>query len=288
MKLDGVWPIRVVWLLQPVALAPVLGSTLDLRSAAVAAVIEAIAWLGWTVGVVAVLVPRTVGLTALRLVAPASLGLAVWASTDQTSTTAGAVAVTAATIAVVAALAPTTGDAFVNGSAYGAERRFALRPPAALLFGPIQLLWALIAASAVTGPLLLAAGQVFAGIAASAIGVAVIVVGCRSLHQLSRRWLVMVPAGVVIHDPTVVNPQLFRRSTIATMGPAPEDTGAYDLTGGALGLALEVQLTETVTLELPARKGTKSSMIHATAVMFTPSRPGAVLREAAERRLPVA
>ena len=34
------------------------------------------------------------------------------------------------------------GSDFVNGSSYGDERRVALRPPTALLVGPIEAVWA--------------------------------------------------------------------------------------------------------------------------------------------------
>lgn len=278
----------MIWLLQPVVLGPALGTALDPRSEAVRWVAAGMVWSAWTLGVVAVLVPRTLGLTAIRVIAPAALPLGAWAALQDGSALAGSAAVVAGALAAVVALAPTTGDAFVNGSAYGAERRFALRPPAAVVLGPVPLLWAFVIASTATGPLLTATGRWVAGGIVSVVGAAVVVLGCRALHQLSRRWLVMVPAGVVVHDPTVVTAQLFRRSTIASIGPAPADTGALDLTAGALGLALEIQLNETATIEQIRRTDGPARMVHATAVMVTPTRPGAVLREAAERRIPVA
>jgi hypothetical protein len=280
------WLIRASWLVLPVALGPAVGGALAARSAPVQGSVAIMAWGLWTAGVIAVLVPRTLGLTALRTVAPAALGLAGWAALNHDDAVAATVAVAVAAVATVVALSPATGDLFVNGSAYGDERRFALRPPAAVILGPVQLVWLLVAAGALTGPLLLATRQWVPGAAATAIGAVVLVFGTRSLHQLSRRWLVMVPAGLVVHDPTAVTSHLFKRSTIASIGPAPADTGALDLTGGALGLALEIQLVDTQTLEL-RRRGQPPKLIHATAVMFTPTRPGAVLREAANRRVRV-
>lgn len=279
------WIIRLVWLVQPLALATAVGGALTTLSDPVRLVLEGIAWLLWTTGLVAVLVPRTVGLTALRVIAPAGFALAVWAALNHDGVMASSVAVAVAAVAVVVALAPATGDLFVNGSAYGDERRFALRPPAAVLFGPVLLLWALVAMAVVAGPLLLAAGQWVWGAAALVVGAPVVAVGLRSLHQLSRRWLVMVPAGVVIHDPTILTSSLFKRSTIGSLGPAPADTGALDLTGGALGLALQIQLEDTQDIELRQRGQRK--LIHARAVMFTPTRPGAVLQEARARRIRV-
>jgi hypothetical protein len=283
----GPWPIRVLWIALPFALDPAVGAALDDHSTPVGLLVAIAAYTLWTVGVVATLVPRTLGLTFVRITGPAALGLAAWAAirADELVPAAIAVVVTAATVTL--ALAPVTGDLFVNGSAYGAERRFALRAPAGVVLGPVQLVWVVVVAGALAGPLLLATRQWVAGAAATVIGAAVVAVGCRSLHQLARRWLVMVPAGVVIHDPTVITSQLFTRSTIASIGPAPAGTGALDLTGGALGLALEIQLTEAATLELRERGRARPKVVHSTAVMFTPTRPGAVLREAADRSIRV-
>lgn len=287
MILSGPWPLRVLWLILPFTVGAAIGHALDERSGAVQLVVAALAWAVWAVGIVATLVPRTLGLTYLRVAGPAVFVGGLWAALRADDLLVAGVAAAAAALTAVVVLAPTTGDLFVNGSAYGDERRFALRAPAALLFGPVEIVWALVVAGALTGPLLLAAEQWIPGAFACAVGVPAVVFGSRSLHQLSRRWLVMVPAGVVIHDPTVVVAQLFRRRDIATLRPAPADTGALDLTGGAPGLALEIQLREAATLELRQRGQARPRVVHATAVLFTPTRPGAVLQEATERSIPV-
>jgi hypothetical protein len=108
------------------------------------------------------------------------------------------------------------------------------------------------------------------------------------MHTLSRRWLVFVPAGVVLHDPlSLEDPVLFQRKVIERLGPAPAGTDALDLTQGAAGLALELVLTEKVPM-VRIRPGRRRGDAGASALlMFTPSRPGAVLAEARRRRLPV-
>jgi len=109
----------------------------------------------------------------------------------------------------------------------------------------------------------------------------------RSLHGLSRRWLVFVPAGLVVHDPiALADPVLFQRQVIAAFGPARAGTTALDLTQRAPGLALELALTEEVPLvrTTPGQRGGLPAAPR--AVLVTPTRPGAVLREAASRRLP--
>lgn len=286
MNLAGPWPLRALWLLLPLTVGTALDAALVDRSRPVALVVAALAWGAWTTGVVATLVPRSVGLTAVRVLAPVTLVVAVWSATTDVDALPAAVALVAAALTVVVALAPTTGDVFVNGSAYGPERRFALRAPGAILLGPVQLLWAAVVAGAVAGPLLLAAGRWVTGGLALVVGLPVAAVGSRALHQLSRRWLVFVPSGVVVHDPAAVGPQLLRRQTIVGIGPAPADTDAHDLTAGSLGLALEIRLSDPWELELRRRRGTPPVPVAAERVIVTPTRPGAVLREAASRRLP--
>ena len=76
------------------------------------------------------------------------------------------------------------------------------------------------------------------------VGVPAAAIASRALHGLARRWVVFVPAGLVLHDlHAMVDPVLFPRSSIRRLGPAPTDPGdAVDLTQRALGLALELEL----------------------------------------------
>jgi hypothetical protein len=107
----------------------------------------------------------------------------------------------------------------------------------------------------------------------------------KSIHNLSRRWAVFVPAGIVLHDPVVLSdPALFRRQDIAALRPA---TGAdpLDLSQRAPGLGLEMQLAESTTLTLLKPGVREGVAVHATGLRFTPTRPGAVLEEARRRRI---
>lgn len=197
------------------------------------------------------------------------------------------VAVSTTAIALALAFLPETGTLFVNGPAYPNERRFLLRVPAPLLLGVLAVVWALAVTPPVLGPLLLAARQWVAGALVLVLGGPVTVVLARALHGLSRRWVVFVPAGLVLHDPiTLADPVLFRRTLIRSLGPAPADTGALDLTQAAPGLALEVVLSEEVPL-LRTKPGRRlGEAASPTSVLFTPTRPGAVLREAQQRKFP--
>jgi hypothetical protein len=279
--------VRVVWLALPLALVPALEGALADRSSPVAVLVSMAGWLGWTAGIVAVLAPRTLGLTYLRIAAPASLVLSSWAALGDVPVGAAIAAVLLSAVTVVIVLSPAVTDAFVNGSAYGPERRFALRTPTAILFGPALLVWVLIVAGVSTGPLLLAAEQWVAGVVALAIGWPVAALASRSLHQLARRWLVFVPAGLVVHDPSAVASQLIPRSAVATIAPALADSEAHDLTGGAAGLALEVRLVDPIVIE-PARGRRKPpDPVETDRFLVSPSRPGAVMKEARARRFAV-
>jgi hypothetical protein len=183
-------------------------------------------------------------------------------------------------------LAGTTADLLVDGSSYGAERRFALRTPLWLLLGPVELAWLAVVAGLVAGPVLLAVGEWIAGPILLVAGLALAVLGARALHGLSRRWIVFVPAGVVLHDPmATADPALFPRVILAGIGPAAADDAspALDLSGGAPGLVLEVRLREAV--KVGVRRGRRQiEDVDATTIRFTPLRPGAVMAEAVRRR----
>jgi hypothetical protein len=276
----------------PFTAGPVPAAALDGRSDAVRAVASVGLWAGWTVALAASLIPRTATLTAIRLLMPAALAAALWATTWGAPADLGqgatAVALVSAMVVLGTVLSPLTGDAFVNGSSYGPERRFALRVPGALLLGPVVVAWAAVIALAVAGPLLLAAHQWIVGVLALALAVPVERVGLRALHGLSRRWVVFVPAGMVLHDPyTLTEPVLSPRRTVAALGPAPIDVGGLDATAGAPGLALCLELREPIEIGVKERGGRAAREVTTTRVLFTPTRPGALLQEAAGRRLPV-
>jgi hypothetical protein len=107
---------------------------------------------------------------------------------------------------------------------------------------------------------------------------------------LSLRWFVLVPAGVVVHDPVVLADTFpLRTAQVASIGLAPADTQAADLTGPASGYAIEVATTESVTAVFaftPSEPNGRA--IHLRSFLIAPSRPGRVLRSARARGLPIA
>jgi hypothetical protein len=282
--------VLVLWVSLLLTAGPALAAALEPRSRPVQVVASMGAWAAWAGVLGAALVPRTTSLTAVRIVVPAAVPALAWAALatgaagPRVDALVGLGTAVAATVLVLSAF---VGDGFVNGSSYGDERRLPLRPPAPLVLGPVPLAWAACVTGVLAGPLLLAAGQWVAGAAATLAGGVAAVLATRALHGLARRWLVFVPAGFVVHDPlALAEPVLCARRVVRRIGPAPADTAATDLTGGALGLALQVDLAEPAPAASRVRRGAAGT-VELTSFLVTPSRPGAVLREARRRHLPV-
>ncbi|MCP3993233.1 MAG: hypothetical protein GY724_29490 [Actinomycetia bacterium] len=282
---SGLWPLRALWLVLPL----VAGFGLDdltegLRWPLIA---EVAMWAGWFAGLVACLVPGPLSLTAVRSLAPAVIGVTVTGAVlgDVRSTTL-MVGIGYGVIVTVMALLPVVGDEMINGSAYGSERRMGLRPPGFAIFGPIQLAWLLLFFGLAVPVIAISDGRWVVAAVAVLPGLGACWQGWRVLQQLSRRWLVFVPAGFVIHDPVLLAESiLMRKSTISSLGPAIEADleRACDLSADATGLSLEVVLKESVTFAKRARK--ELIVTEADRIVFSPTLPGAVLREAKVRAI---
>jgi hypothetical protein len=279
------WLVRLSWLAIPFTVGTAIADALADRSAPVQVTAGVLLWGGWAAVVVGLLVPRPAGLVGLRVAALMTALLTAWAADSALD---WSVAGVHAMVMLVLALTPSTGAWLVNGTAYGYERRYLLRAPAPVLLGPIALAAIALPIAVATGPLLLAAHAWIAGAIAIAAGAALALVLARALHSLTMRWIVLVPAGIVVKDHlTLLDPVLFRRTDIDLLRRAPADTDALDLTGGALGLALELRLRaeQQVHRMRPVRRGAEPYDVE--VLMFTPTRPTALLADAAERKIRV-
>ena len=279
--------LRAAWVVLPLALGPAVAEALHDLSPGPRSTASTALWLLWAVGLTVTLVPLPVTLTALRLGVPALAAVALWsapAGTDAFRTTAG---LAATTLVVAVAFSASTSDRFVDGASYGDERRFLLRTPGpvVLMLGPMATLAAL--AGLTIGPVLLLDARWVAGGLAVALGVPTTALAVRALHRLSRRWIVLVPAGLVLHDHlALAEPTLLQRAGLARIGPAAVDTDAADFTQQARGLALEVRCREPHDV-LPAGRGRTTEVATIEAFLCSPNRPDVVLDEAGRRRLPV-
>ena len=280
--------LRALWLTLPLTVGPAVEDALTGVSTPVGMVAALGLWLAWAAVLLALLVPRIISLTVLRVALPALVAVTVAAAVRGGVEAVDLLAVTVAAVVVVVGAWPTVGADLVDGSSYGPERRLPLRVPPTIALGPAPLAVAAVLAGLAVGPLLLAARQWVLGGLALVVGVGLAGLAARSLHGLSRRFLVFVPGGVVVHDPmTLVEPVLLPKGRLASIGPAPADTDAEDLTMGAGGLVMELRLQAPSDLVRRRPGRAPAEVVSTAAVLVAPTRSAAVLAEAEERNLPV-
>jgi hypothetical protein len=282
------WVVRALWVGVLVAGGAAIDGAVDGRSGAVAATARWGGFAGWVIGVAAMAIPAVTSLTATRAIVPLAVPAIVIAWVAGADDLAATVALAVAGLATVVACSGELGRAFVQASAYGEEDRHLLRPPPAYLLASV-ITWLLWAAATLTGPLLLAARQWVPGGVVTALALALGWFGAPRWHRLARRWFVIVPVGVVVHDQVALAETLMlRRQEVRALRLAPAGTAAADLTGPAAGHAIEIETAETVTAILAAsRDHPTGHVIHLTACLVAPTRPGRALLAAGRRRLPV-
>jgi hypothetical protein len=265
------------------ATVPLLDDRLDAVSSG-AAVLSSIAmWALWGVVLLCVLVPSAVSLTALRLVAPAHLSitaiLVVGAVTDDASTVT-VLAIVPVLVTTVVAMTADIGSNFVQSSAYGDEFRVLLLPGRAFLVVLIAS-WVIWVASLVVGALALTREAWVAGGILVAFGVTLTAVLPRRFHRFARRWLVVVPAGLVLHDHVVLaETAMFQRTAITSVTVVARDDEVADLSGRSRGPGLRVELLDFDTVVLAATPNQPGgSALHVKSWWVRPSRPGRLTSE---------
>jgi len=287
------WILAAVWATLPLTAGGAVADATADWSSAPQAVAAVLCWAAWAVVLLAIVVPRPIGLTAARAVAPCFAVLAVVIAIGaDVDATAAAAAVVATLVAAVLVSRPPLAFAAVNAVAYGDEHRFPLRVPPGLFLGPLPAARLLLGAAIATGPLLLADEQWVLGAVAVAVGAPIAYFAARALHGLSSRWAVLVPAGFVIVDPlTLSDPVLFVRERIVSLrasgAAAPAGEGTLDLRLGA-GLG-----TVVLTLDRPAevfraqRGRTGAVTVTTTEICVAALAAPRLLAEAGRRRIPV-
>jgi hypothetical protein len=282
-----------VWVTLPLSAGSAAADALDGWSTAPQIVAAVLLWGAWAVGLLAIVVPRPIGLTALRAVAPllatVAVVIAIGADVDALAA-AGAVLATLA--ASVLAARPAIAFAAVNAASYGDESRYPLHVPPALFLAPLPLARLALGASVATGPLLLADEHWILGALALVVGAPLAVVLARILHGLSGRFVVLVPAGFVVVDPfTLSDPVLCVRERIVSLraaGPAPTPRpGLVDLRLGATIGTVAVTIDAPADLFRTGRTRRSTVTTRADELWVAPLRHRALLAEAAQRRIPV-
>jgi hypothetical protein len=228
----------------------------------------------------------------VRAIAPAALiaaGAAAVSGRPSTLASAGGIAATLA--AVVLASDPSMAEWTANGTAYADEHRYPLRVPPALFLGPLPLARVAVVAGVVSGPLLLGAGEMVWGIVAVVVGLPIAALAANALHRLSRRWLVVVPAGVVVVDGmSLVDNVLFTRDHVEILRAVPldEPTGdAFDLRMGATMGSVLMVFDEPAELTRVARARRGGETVRAPAVIVAVAHRQGMLDAASRRRVRV-
>ncbi|MEY4365420.1 MAG: hypothetical protein RLZZ305_764 [Actinomycetota bacterium] len=259
------WAARVLWI-APGAVAPwtAIG---DGRSTSVTAVLAVLGWAAWGGVFLALLVPSALSLTVVRTVTPLVVVSAVW-SGDPLSV---ALALPAAGLLWNASVA----DWLVQGGAYGAETRFCLRTPFVQALAAVPV-WAVFAGCVLVGPLALAAGNPVLGVPSVLLAAVLARTVPARLHRMSRRWLVLVPAGTVVHDHLVLaETVMVRRANLAGVRECGAEGEAADLTGGTFGGRIEMRLgtADKVLLTTVAMRVLRTSQaLHVQAFTVNPLR----------------
>jgi hypothetical protein len=286
------WLLRIAWVALPLTAGPAASAALRDWSYAPRVVTEILLWAAWAAGLLATIAPRPVALTALRTIAPAFVVLAVVAAfSGEPSTAATVAALVTTAIAAFLASGHDIALAAANAAAYGDELRVPLRVPPALFLAPLPLARALVVGGVAAGPLLLADDRIVPGLLALVAGVPLAVVLAGALHRLSRRWVVLVPAGFVVVDPmTLADPVLFPREGIAGMQaadatrPAPD---VLDLRLGATMGSVLLSFDQIAELFRAGRGRRPTETVKTSRLLIAVVRRDAMLHLAKSRRLRV-
>lgn len=285
----NLWIVRALWLALPFTLLESIIDATSSTSNVARLTAQTLFWVLWAAALVVSLLPLPSTLTILRILTPLAPAASLCAATVTAPDAAGWAGLTVGTFAAVIVMSAPVGDWFVDGASYGDERRFALRPPVALLFGPLPVAWILTVGPLPAGILLLAKEVYVVGVPLVLIGIATAWWGGFAMWRLARRWLVFVPAGVtLVDDMALAEPVLFARRTLRRIGPAHVDSAALDLSVGAPGLVIELALTGPVELVRAVGRDNLKGPRETDSVLLVPSRPGTVLDHAESRSLPVA
>ena len=244
----------------------------DDASRSVARVVLTWGWFLWTGVGASLLVPSPISLTIMRTVVPLSVVVSVVASQP--------LAVFCSVVALIVCMSPVFVDAMVQGGAYGDETRFALRTPLPYVV-PAVVAWLLYTAALIGGSLFLAARQYIFGAVLVAIGILLSRTIPRRLHRLARRWLVLVPVGIVVHDHLVLHETIMAHSGKILSVTRTSDIGeAADLTGGVVGDRITIALTEAdkvVLSAITAKALGTTEALHVKMFCIAPRRLNAAL-----------
>ena len=237
-------------------------------------------WLLWSIALLCTLVPSSSALTAIRLALPTIFVIVAAAAVAIGISSGVAAALAISLLASLLIFSGDIGDSFVQLAAYGDERRYLLRcPPAMLLVQVLSwLVWLTLTIVAIN---LLASDALILGAIIAIAALLLAIVLPRRFHRFSRRWLVSVPAGLVIHDHVVLaETAMFMNNAVIEVGIDLAPSEAADLSGKCSGVGLLIELKDFDTVVLAATPKTPGgSAIHVKSMRVCPTRPGRAITE---------
>lgn len=281
--------MRVIWISLPLLCGPSLADSLNDFKLLLRTTVSISLWTFWVLILLSTLIATPISLAIIRIGAPAAAALSLWSALETSGSVSGIIGLAASAIAACVALSAPLGDRFSDGASYGDERRFLLRAPGPvlLLLGPLA--WLTSVAGLTVGPILLLNKNFLLGSLISLCGFPLAALASNAIYQLGKRWLVLVPAGILLHDHlSVGDPTLIPRNQLANFSPAKVETNALDLSQNSFGLSLEIQCLTPLSMML--RTGTRKTTNETSIVesfLINPVRPNVLLAEAQKRGLRV-
>ena len=279
--------MRITWLSLPLFCGPALSDSFNDFELLLRTTVSITLWAFWALILLSTLLPTPISLAIVRIGAPAAAALSVWSALETGGSVAGIIGLTVSAVAASVAISASLGDRFSDGASYGDERRFLLRAPGPvlLLFGPLA--WLASLAGLTLGPILLLNRNFLFGTLVTLGGLPLSGIASNAIYQLGKRWVVLVPAGILLHDHlSVGDPTLIPRNQIADFSPAKARTDALDLSQNSFGLSLEIRCVTPLSMML--KKGNRKTVNESSAVesfMINPARPNIVLAESHKRGL---
>jgi hypothetical protein len=234
-----------------------------------------VAWILWALVAIATWLHHPISLTTARCLAPIVIvGVISTAATNPWD--AINVAVSACgIISLMLMFTADYGSAHVQAGAYGNERRFLLRIPAPVVL-PTLITWALFATVLVVLENAVKSENYVLGTPLLLALIAMSWKFAPQMHRLSKRWLVRVPAGWVVHDDLMLVENLLIRShNLTAMDFALADSEALDLSGMTRGVPIQISLREMTDVrlsQLGARLLKTMDVLHVQAFLVATTR----------------
>ena len=253
------WPVRVLWI--AFALAP-NGFGI-------------VAWILWAVVAIGTWIHHPISLTTVRCLAPIVVFYSAVYALSESLTSLNIAVVTCGIISLMLMFTADYGSAHVQAGAYGNERRFLLRIPAPVVL-PTLITWAVFATVLVVLEIAVQSENYVLGIPLLLALIAMSWKFAPQMHRLSKRWLVRVPAGWVVHDDLLLAENLLVRShNLVAINFALADSEALDLSGMTRGVPIQISLREMTDVrlsQLGARLLKTMDVLHVQAFLVATTR----------------